>query len=241
MLLSARGKGDFILEKLQDNSVPTSDDLRQMHPFLLNDLTQAEEWDVFAPTFDFLREIAIQAAKIGELCAKIRETFRNQSHPPTRVQIAQSQQRVAQARDVLRQRWNSQVPAQLAAALGQQRLSGKARDAYEHVSDILHADPGFCLLYECHNISLDDATIFQEKRTDAKFLGKPDIQCLHNIHPYQHVADSTPGHRALSLRVRDYVCVASNPQARKRPRLPGAFATALRRLCSSHGWHGLYL
>ena len=122
-----------MLEKIEDQSIPASKELRAMQPFLLTSFIPSEDWDIMGPTFDFLREITTQAARIGELCGKLRDMFKNQKHPPTRVQIAQSQQKVSAARDVLRQRWNSQVPAPLAAALGQQRLSGKARDAYEHV------------------------------------------------------------------------------------------------------------
>ena len=133
-LLSGSGRGEFVLENIDDRSVPASHELRAMHPFLMTDLAHSEDWDIMGPTFDFLREITIQAARIGELCVKIRDAFRNQNNHPTRVQVAQSHQKVSQARDALRQRWNSQVPAPLAAALGQQRLSGKARDAYEHVS-----------------------------------------------------------------------------------------------------------
>lgn len=134
VLLSGSGKGEFVLEKVHDNTIPTAKDLRIMSGLWLNEASQSEDWDVLAPTFDFLREIAIQAAKIGALRVEIRELFRRQPCPPSRAQIAQLQQRVSRARDLLRQRWNSQVPAPLAAALGQKRLVGRARDAYEHVS-----------------------------------------------------------------------------------------------------------
>ena len=134
VLLGGSGKGEIMLEQIRDSSVPTARDLRTMSPFSLNDFTPSEDWEILAPTFDFLREVAIQAAKIGALGREIRENFKSQSDSPSRVLVATSQQRVSQARDLLRQRWNSQVPAPLAAALGQQRLVGKARDAYEHVS-----------------------------------------------------------------------------------------------------------
>ena len=133
-LLSRSGKGEFVLDKVHNNSVPTSTDLRMTRPFLPSDSTREEEWEILAPTFDFLREITIQAARIGEICGQIRDTFRSQTLPPSRVQIAQSQQKASQARETLTQRWKKQLPTPLAAALGQQRLSGRARDAYEHVS-----------------------------------------------------------------------------------------------------------
>ena len=136
-LLSGSGSGEFVLEHIEGQSVPASKELRAMHPFLETDLAHSKDWDIMGPTFDFLREITIQAAKIGELCVKIRDTFKGQNRPPTRVQIAQFQQKVTQARGILWKRWNSQVPAPLGAALGQQRLSGNARDAYEHVSSEL--------------------------------------------------------------------------------------------------------
>ena len=190
-LFSGSGEGKIILPKIFENSVPTAKELRTMSTLQLSDFVAAEDWEILAPTFDFLREIVIQAARIGALGADTRKNFKNQADSPSRVLVATSQQRAAAARDLLRQRWNSQVPAPLAAALGQQRLAGKARDAYEHVGTRKQPWPGaspFLLLAQAHKVRVAD-----------NLTGWSDLQHMHYFYAYQHVAYPAPGYRSFAL------------------------------------------
>jgi hypothetical protein len=133
-LLSMGGGGDFILDSIKENTLPSSNDLRQMPSFLSTDLVSSWEWDLMAPTFDFLRDIIAHSAKLGQISRQIRHEAKKQPQPFTRVIIAPWQHQTARVRDLLKHKWNSQVPPPLAAALGQNRLLGKTREVYENVS-----------------------------------------------------------------------------------------------------------
>lgn len=133
-LLSGSGTGDFVSVAMKENMIPHAEELRKAPSFLSTDPIESWEWDLMAPTFDFLREITMHAAKIGQVSRQIREAIKEDTEPPNRVKIAQWTQQANRARELLKQSWNSQVPAPLAAALGQKRLVGKTRKAYEQVS-----------------------------------------------------------------------------------------------------------
>ena len=133
-LLSGSGTGDFASVAMEENLLPRAEELRKTPSVISTDPIESWEWDLMAPTFDFLREITMHAAKIGQISRQIREAIKKQTEPPTRIRIAQWTQQAARARELLKQRWNSQVPAPLAAALGQKRLVGKTREIYEQVS-----------------------------------------------------------------------------------------------------------